>query len=93
MAARRGRGHNAFIMNKSTYPHPLRSRIRAGELVLGSVLSAPYASVAAQTCGTGIDFLWIDTEHQPYGAEAGERVDSFRFRIDPLVGRFRVLLP
>ena len=70
MAARRGRGHNAFIMNKSTYPHPLRSRIRAGELVLGSVLSAPYASVAAQTCGTGIDFLWIDTEHQPYGAEA-----------------------
>ncbi len=57
-------------MNKSVYPHPLRSRIRAGELVLGSVLNAPTAGVAAQTCGTGIDFLWIDLEHQPYGVEA-----------------------
>ncbi len=57
-------------MSTSNYPNPLRSRIRAGELVLGSVLSAPTASVAAQTCGAGIDFLWIDTEHQPYGVEA-----------------------
>ncbi|MEO6060727.1 MAG: aldolase/citrate lyase family protein [Thermoflexales bacterium] len=61
-------------MNKSVYPHPLRSRIRAGELVLGSVLSAPTVSVAAQTCGTGIDFLWIDTEHQPYGVEAMDAI-------------------
>lgn len=63
-------------MSPSTYPHPLRSRIRAGDLVLGSVLSAPSAGVAAQTCAAGIDFLWVDTEHQTYGVEAMEVIPS-----------------
>jgi len=51
------------------YPNPLRQKLAAGELVLGTVLSAPTAQVAGATCSSGIDFIWIDTEHSPYGSE------------------------
>ena len=38
--------------------------------MLGTVLPAPTPSVAGAVLGTGPDFLWIDTEHQPFGTEA-----------------------
>lgn len=56
------------------YPNPLRQKLIAGELVLGTVLSAPTAQVAGSTCSAGIDFIWIDTEHSPYGAETIDAV-------------------
>ena len=52
------------------YPNPLKQKLQSGQLVLGSGLSAFVSHVATLTCQTGIDFLWIDTEHSPLGAES-----------------------
>lgn len=56
------------------YPNPLKQKIKAGQLVLGTGLPVFTPSVATQTAQTGVDFLWIDTEHSPYGAETLEAV-------------------
>lgn len=47
--------------------NPVKKNIADGKVVLGS--SVPDASevVAKLTINTGIDFLWIDLEHRPYG--------------------------
>ena len=52
------------------YPNPLKQKLRNGEIVLGSGLPAPTPHVLGPILGTGIDFLWIDTEHMPWGSEA-----------------------
>lgn len=52
------------------YPNPLKKKIKAGELVLGTALPALSSHATTLTCQTGIDFLWIDTEHSAYGAES-----------------------
>lgn len=51
------------------YPNPIKQKLAAGEVVLGTGLAAFSPHVAGPTLGTGIDFLWIDTEHMPYGVE------------------------
>lgn len=56
------------------YPHPLKKKLKAGELVIGAYLPAFTAAIATQTAQTGVDFLWIDTEHMPFGAESLETV-------------------
>jgi 2-keto-3-deoxy-L-rhamnonate aldolase RhmA len=56
------------------YPNPLKQKIKAGQLVLGTGLPVFTPAVATQTARTGVDFLWIDTEHSPYGAESLEAV-------------------
>ena len=52
------------------YPNPLKSKLQAGETVLGTSLPAPVPSVAGMVLKTGPDFLWIDTEHAPYATES-----------------------
>ena len=52
------------------YPNPLKQKLSSGGLALGTALAAPAANVAVQSCQTGIDFLWIDTEHAPYATES-----------------------
>lgn len=56
------------------YPNPLKQKLKAGELVLGTALPVFSAQVTTMTCQTGIDFLWIDTEHSPYGVESLDTV-------------------
>jgi 4-hydroxy-2-oxoheptanedioate aldolase len=51
------------------YPNPIKQKLTAGEVVLGTGLPAFTPHIAGPTIGTGIDFLWIDTEHMPYGVE------------------------
>lgn len=58
------------------YPNPLRKKIKNRELVLGTVLDAPTAFTAANACRTGVDFIWIDTEHGPYGAESLDAIPT-----------------
>ena len=45
------------------YPNPLKQKVKAGDLVLGSVLPALSNYIATLTCQTGIDFMWVDMEH------------------------------
>ena len=52
------------------YPNPLKQKLQNGEVVLGSGLLSFTPHEAGMIIDTGIDFLWIDTEHLPYGAES-----------------------
>lgn len=52
------------------YPNPLRSKLQAGETVLGTGLPAPVPQIAGATFSAQPDFVWIDTEHAPYGTES-----------------------
>ena len=52
------------------YPNPIKQKLASGEVVFGTGLAAFSPYIAGPTCDTGIDFLWIDTEHFPYGTEA-----------------------
>lgn len=52
------------------YPNPLKQKIKQGNLILGSVLPALSNYMTTLTCQTGIEFLWIDLEHSPEGAES-----------------------
>lgn len=56
------------------YPNTMKKKIKAGELVLGTGLPVFTPAVATMTARTGVDFVWIDTEHSPHGAEALEAV-------------------
>ena len=51
-------------------PNPLKQKIKNGELVLGSVAPAFTPHAVSTVCNADIDFLWMDIEHSPYGAEA-----------------------
>ena len=52
------------------YPNPLKSKLQAGETILGTSLSAPVPGVAGMIIATQPDFIWIDTEHSPFGTES-----------------------
>jgi 4-hydroxy-2-oxoheptanedioate aldolase len=52
------------------YPNTLKQRVQKGELVLGSSLMAPQPHLAGLVMTARPDFLWIDTEHFPFGSEA-----------------------
>jgi len=52
------------------YPNPIKQKLADGQVVFGTGLAAFSPHIAGPTLDTGIDFLWIDTEHMPYGAEA-----------------------
>ncbi len=58
------------------YPNPLKQKLRAGDLVLGTVLPWPSINVAMQVCRSNIDFLWIDTEHATYGVESLDAIPA-----------------
>ncbi|MEZ4861979.1 MAG: aldolase/citrate lyase family protein [Caldilineaceae bacterium] len=52
------------------YPNPLKQKLQAGELVLGTALPVFASNFAVLASQTGVDFLWIDLEHSPYGTES-----------------------
>lgn len=55
------------------YPNPLKQRIKNGEIILGSGgILGPSPHLAGTTMDADPDFIWIDSEHMPYGAEALE---------------------
>lgn len=77
--------HNQCLVSIPNYQSDFRSRLQAGEVMLGTVLPAPSPSVAGIILGTGVDFLWIDTEHQPFGTEALGTI--------PAIARLRQVAP
>lgn len=58
------------------YPHPLKQKLQRGEVVLGSGLLAPSPLLTGMILSTHPDFLWIDTEHLPFGSEALDYIPS-----------------
>ncbi|MBI2502198.1 MAG: hypothetical protein HYW07_03075 [Candidatus Latescibacteria bacterium] len=67
------------------YPHPLKQKLQRGEVVLGSGLLTPSPHLAGMILATHPDFLWIDTEHLPFGSEALDFV--------PVLARMRGVAP
>jgi 2-keto-3-deoxy-L-rhamnonate aldolase RhmA len=67
------------------YPHPLKQKLQRGEVVLGSGLLSPSPHLAGMILSTQPDFLWIDTEHLPFGSEALDFV--------PVLARMRGVAP
>ncbi len=57
-------------MSKYVYPNPLKQKLQRGELCLGTQLDATSPNLATAPCAAGIDFMWIDTEHGPFGVES-----------------------
>ncbi|MGD2177724.1 MAG: aldolase/citrate lyase family protein [Anaerolineae bacterium] len=43
----------------------LKERLRAGELLIGSLVTMPSLDVAEIMARVGFDYLWIETEHAP----------------------------
>jgi len=53
------------------YPNPLKQKLQNGEIILGSGgIMGPSPHLVGMTMDVGPDFIWIDTEHMPFGAEA-----------------------
>jgi 4-hydroxy-2-oxoheptanedioate aldolase len=67
------------------YPNPIKQKLAAGDVVFGTGLGAFSPYIAGPTLGTGVDFLWIDTEHMPYGSEALDTI--------PVLARQRGVAP
>jgi len=67
------------------YPNPLKQKLQNGDLVLGTGLPYPSPMIAGPILSIGPDFLWIETEHAPYGAESLEAV--------PVLARSRGVAP
>jgi len=67
------------------YPHPLKQRLQRGEVVLGSGLLAPSPHLTGMILSARPDFLWIDTEHLPFGSEALDYI--------PVLARMRGVAP
>lgn len=52
------------------YPNPLKQKLRNDETVLGTSLPVPSPLVLGTIMETKPDFIWIDTEHAPFGTES-----------------------
>jgi 4-hydroxy-2-oxoheptanedioate aldolase len=53
------------------YPNSLKARLKSGEIILGSGgVVGPSLHLVGAIATTQPDFIWIDTEHQPFGSEA-----------------------
>ena len=52
------------------YPNTLKERLKKGEIILGTGMPAPSPHAVGTILDSEPDFLWIDTEHNPFGAEA-----------------------
>jgi len=52
------------------FENKVKQLLAAGKPAWGGAVIDPSLLVAKLTVGTGIDFLWIDTEHVPFGTES-----------------------
>src|SRR5436190_17884240 len=57
---------------RKPFENKIKTLLAAGRAAWGASLPDASALVAKFTVDTGVDFLWIDTEHRPFGVEAVE---------------------
>jgi 2-keto-3-deoxy-L-rhamnonate aldolase RhmA len=51
------------------WKNPVKEKLKAGQTVIGVVISVNNVEVAAQAANLGFDFLWIEMEHSPISLE------------------------
>jgi 2-keto-3-deoxy-L-rhamnonate aldolase RhmA len=54
---------------KKAWTNPIKTKLKAGEPVIGVVISVNHAETAAQAANLGFDFLWVEMEHCPISLE------------------------
>ncbi len=52
--------------------NPVKERLAGGGIALGASTLGPSPLIAKLTATTGVDFVWIDTEHASFGTESIE---------------------
>ncbi len=52
------------------WQHPLRQRLRDGDIIVGMTVVTSNVEAAAHAAGLGFHFLWIEMEHSPVSLEA-----------------------
>ncbi|HEY5914154.1 MAG TPA: aldolase/citrate lyase family protein, partial [Verrucomicrobiae bacterium] len=57
------------LQNRAAWKNPVKAKLKAGESVVGIVISVNNVEVAAQAAALGFDFLWIEMEHAPISLE------------------------
>jgi 2-keto-3-deoxy-L-rhamnonate aldolase RhmA len=55
-----------------THSNPVKAILAGGGVALGASTLGPTPLVAKLTATTGVDFVWIDTEHASFGTESIE---------------------
>ena len=55
--------------NSVSWQHPVRARLKAGEVVLGVTITTPSIEAAALAATLGFHFLWVEMEHSPITLE------------------------
>ena len=56
-------------MSDSTWRHPVRQRLEAGQPVFGITITTPGVEAAAHAATLGFHFLWVEMEHSPVTLE------------------------
>lgn len=59
------------------FENKVKKLLAAGKPAWGSAVIEPSILVAKLTVGTGVDFLWIDTEHVAFGTESIAMIPVF----------------
>jgi len=54
---------------QKSWKNPVKEKLKAGQSVIGVVISVNNVEVAAQAANLGFDFLWIEMEHSPISLE------------------------
>jgi len=54
---------------ESNWQHPVRTKLQAGEIVIGATITTPNIEAAALAATLGFDFLWVEMEHSPITLE------------------------
>lgn len=54
---------------ENNWQHPVRRKLKAGEIVIGVTITTPGLEAAALAATLGFDFLWVEMEHSPITLE------------------------
>lgn len=52
------------------FENPVKEKLAAGGVVFGAVVLVPSPLVMQYAVNSGADFIWIETEHTPFGTES-----------------------
>ena len=55
--------------SSASWQHPVRARLKAGDIALGVTITTPSIEAAAQAETLGFHFLWVEMEHSPITLE------------------------
>ncbi len=55
--------------NETAWRNPVRTRLEAGEFVIGLTITISNVEAAAQAAASGFHFLWVEMEHSPVTLE------------------------